>query len=147
MPTDIKEISRRVTEDVWNQRKLEAVDELVAADYVHHDPNSQDFEKGPKGYRELIRRYLTAFSDLNFTIHEQIAEGDTVVSRWTATGTHNGELSGIAPTGRRFEVTGTTTARVRQGKFAESWSNWDALGLMQQLGVVPAVDQAKGRAA
>ena len=88
--------------------------------------------------------YLAAFPDLQYTLHDEVAEGDIIAVRWTATGTHKGELNGIAPTGRRFQVTGTTTACLRNGKFIESWSNWDALGLMEQLGL--PLSQPKDRA-
>jgi len=92
-----------------------------------------------------VRYYLNAFPDLHFDIEDVISDGETVVTRWTATGTHKGDVSGVPATGKRFSVTGTIFARVRDGKFVDSWGVWDALGLMQQLGVVPA--EAKGKAA
>ena len=145
MTADNREITRRVFEEIWNKKKLEVADELMAADYVHHDPQSPDVAKGIEGYKQFVSYYLNAFPDLHFTIEDEIADENTVVSRWTATGTHQGDLPGIARTGRQFSVTGMTIARVRDGKFIESWGNWDALGLMQQLGVVPA--EARDRAA
>jgi steroid delta-isomerase-like uncharacterized protein len=147
MAADNKEISRRVFEDVWNNQNIDAVEDLMSRNYVHHDPSSPDVKRGTEGYKQFVREYLRAFPDIHFTIHDHIAEGDAVVSHWSASGTHKGELRDIAATGRNFTVTGTTIARVRDGKFVESWSNWDALGLMQQLGIVPALGQAKERAA
>ena len=85
--------------------------------------------------------YRSAFPDMQLTIEDQIAEGDKVVTRWTARGTHQGELMGIPPTGKQATVTGITVGRVANGKFVESWSNFDALGMMQQLGVVPVPGQ------
>lgn len=143
MITDAKSISRRVFEEVWNDRKLNVADELLAANYVHHDPQSM-IPNGIDGYKQFVSYYLNAFPDLRFTVEAQISEGDTVVSRWTATGTHCGDLKELPGTGRRFSVTGITMARVSNGRVEESWSNWDTLGLMQQLG---ARFEAKSRAA
>lgn len=139
------EISRRVFEEIWNHKKLNAVDELMAANYVHHDPQSPVVSSGTESYKQFVSHYLKAFPDLHFTIDDEVADEQTIVSRWTATGTHQGDLPGIPRTGRKFSVTGISMARVKNGKFIESWNNWDTLGLMQQLGVVPA--ETKGRAA
>ena len=139
------EISRRVFEEVWNNKKLNAIDELMAATYVHHDPQSPVVTSGIEGYKQFVSYYLNAFPDLHLTIVEEFSDDQTVVSRWTATGTHHGDLPGIPRTGRKFSVTGTTIARVRNGRVVESWNNWDTLGLMQQLGALPA--QSEGRAA
>lgn len=144
MAVNSKEISRRVFEEVWNNKKLNAVDELMEANYIHHDVQSP-VPKGIDGYKQFVSYYLNAFPDLQFTIDDEIADEQTAVSRWTVTGTHQGDLPGIPRTGRRISVTGITIARVRNGKVIESWNNWDALGLMQQLGVVPA--EARSRAA
>ena len=81
------------------------------------------------------------------TIEDIIAEGETVVARWTCRGTHKGDLSGIAPTGKQFNISGVSIARFASGKVVEGWINWDALGLMQQLGVVPELAKAKAVAA
>jgi steroid delta-isomerase-like uncharacterized protein len=144
MAVNSKEISRRVFEEVWNNKKLNAVDELMEANYIHHDVQSP-VPKGIDGYKQFVSYYLNAFPDLQFTIDDEIADEQTAVSRWTVTGTHQGDLPGIPRTGRRISVTGITIARVRNGKVIESWNNWDALGLMQQLGVVPV--EARSRAA
>ena len=86
-----------------------------------------------------VAGYRAAFSDLQFTVEEQVAEGDRVVTRWTATGTHDGDLLGIAPTGTVGTTTGISINRIADGKVAEDCTNWDALGLMQQLGAIPAM--------
>jgi steroid delta-isomerase-like uncharacterized protein len=145
MAAQSAEISRRVFEEIWNNKKLNAVDELMAASYVHHDPQSPVVSTGIESYKQFVNHYLKAFPDLHFTIDDEIADEQTIVSRWTATGTHQGDLPGIPRTGRKFSVTGMTIARVKNGKFIESWGNWDTLGLMQQLGVLPT--ETKGRAA
>jgi predicted ester cyclase len=81
------------------------------------------------------------------TIEDIIAEGETVMTRWSCRGTHKGDLSGIAPTGKPFTISGMTVTRVSNGKMAEGYVNWDALGLMRQLGVVPELAKTKAAAA
>jgi steroid delta-isomerase-like uncharacterized protein len=88
-----------------------------------------------KGAVQLFR---TAFPDLHFTIEDEIAEGDTVVSRWTARGTHRGEFMGTPPTGRTIAVTGMDILHFVDGRIRENWAAFDALGLLQQLGAIPA---------
>jgi steroid delta-isomerase-like uncharacterized protein len=145
MAAQTAEFSRRIFEDVWNRKNLSAIDDLISADYVHHDPSSPAVPRGIDGYRQFVNSYMNAFPDAHFTIDDTFTAGANEVTRWTVVGTHEGELAGIARTGRRFSVTGISIARIANGKITESWNNWDALGLMQQLGVVSA--EAKGRAA
>ena len=142
MAGDIKGASRRVFEEVWNKRNLDVVDELMADNYVHHDPSSPPVAKGKEGYKQFVRDYLAAFSDLQFTIEDEVAMGDMQATRWTVTGTHSGDLPSVPKTGRHFSVTGMSIARLKDGKFVESWNNWDALGLMQQLGALPSTAEA-----
>jgi len=137
--------SRRVFEEVWNRRNLAVIDELMAPDYVHHDVLSPNAPTGVEGYTQFVHQYLAAFPDIRMTIHDEIVAGETIVTRWTATGTHNGDLPGLPRTGKSLSVTGITIARMKNGKFVESWNNWDALGLMQQLGAI--APPAPGRAA
>ena len=141
MSETIKTISRRLTEEAFNQGKYDVIEELVASTAVNHDPATGD-TKGPEGTRQLIEGYRSAFPDLKITIVEQIAEGDLVATRWTATGTHKGELLGIAATGKESTVTGISIEKIKDGKIVESWVNWDTLGLMRQLGVIPAMATA-----
>jgi steroid delta-isomerase-like uncharacterized protein len=129
-----KEIIRRWAE-VWNQGNLDAVDEFVSDTYVRHDPNTPKV-RGPEEEKQLMAMYLSAFPDLHFTIEDMIAEGDKVVGRLTARGTHKGELLGIPPTDKQITLTMTETFRLGEGKIAEQWVNMDALGMMQQLGAV-----------
>lgn len=141
MPEDLKAISRRLLEEAFTQGRLEIVDEIVAAGYVAHDPASPEPVRGPDGLKAFITVYREAFPDLRATVEEQIAEGDKVLTRWSARGTHEGELLGIPPTGKQSTVTGMTLDRFEGGKIVESWDNWDTLGMLQQLGVVPAMAQ------
>lgn len=132
---DNKTISRHFFEEVWNGGNLDALDDLAARDSVLHDRDMGE-HRGIDAAREFIDTYRKAFPDLRFTIEEQIAEGDKVVTRWKARGTHRGELMGIRPTEKAVSVSGITIDRITDGKIAESIGSWDALGLMQQLGVL-----------
>jgi steroid delta-isomerase-like uncharacterized protein len=136
-----KAVSRRVAEEVFNGGNLDLADELYAPDYVLHDPSLPEDLHGPEGLKRYAAMTLGAFSDIRVAVEDQVAEGDKVVSRWTATGTHTGDLMGIPPTGRRVEISGVTINRFSGGKIAEDWYQSDDLGMMQQLGVVPSGDQ------
>ena len=138
-----KALSRRGINEVLNQGKLEVIDELLASNNTFYDPSLPGGKViGPEAYKQVVQMYRTAFPDLHFTISDQIADGDKVVTRWTATGTHKGALMGIAPSGKRSTVTGITFEHYKDGKAVEFWSNWDTLGMLQQLGVVPTMAPA-----
>ena len=141
MADDGKTIQRRMIEEVYNKGRLDLIDDLIAPEYLGHDPALPRDIVGPPGEKELVAGYRAAFPDLRITIDDQIAENDRVVARWTARGTHAGDLWGIAGTGKDITVTGTSVDRISGGRIIESWSNWDTLGLMQQLGVVPVMAQ------
>lgn len=133
-----KALFRRFIDEVWNRRNLAVIDELFASNYTRHASSSDpDFGTGPDSVRKLVQFYSQAFPDTRFTIDDLVAEGDKVVLRWTARGTHQGALEGAPPSNKRVTVTGTTTARVANGKIAEEWENWDALGMMEQIGILP----------
>jgi steroid delta-isomerase-like uncharacterized protein len=141
-----KTVVRRLFEEVWNKGNLPVTDELFAPNYAHHDSSTPDVGRGPESEKKRATLYRTAFPDLRLTIEDIIAEGETVMARWSCQGTHRGDLSGIAPTGKRFTISGISIARIANGKMAEGWVNWDALGLMQQLGVVPELGKTKAAA-
>jgi steroid delta-isomerase-like uncharacterized protein len=132
-----KELAQRIVDEVWTQHKLEVIDEVVASDFVGTSPTDGEF-RGPAGFRQLVERYISAFPNASMRITEIVAEGDMVATHWTATGTHTGELMGIAPTGRDVTVEGIQFDRIRDGKIVESHGLFDALGLLQQIGAVPA---------
>ncbi len=132
-----KEIVRRLIDGVWRDRNLGLVDELVAQDYVGHDPTQPGPILGREGFRQFVGMYQAAFPDAAITIDDQIAEGAMVVTRWTGRGTHTGELMGISPTGKEATVSGITISRLAGGKIAEEWELMDALGMLVQLGAVP----------
>ncbi len=142
-----KTIVRRLFEEVWNKGNLSLVDELFTTNYEHHDASSPDFGRGPESEKKRATLYRTAFPDLRLTIEDIIAEGETVMARWSCRGTHKGDLSGIAPTGKQFTISGVSIARFAGNKMVEGWINWDALGLMRQLGVVPETAKPKAAAA
>ena len=139
-----KAVSRRVAEEVFNGGNVDLADELYAPDYVLHDPSLPEDLHGPEGIKRYVAMTLGAFPDIRVAVEDQVAEGDKVVSRWTATGTHTGDLMGIPPTGRRVEISGVTINRFSGGKIAEDWYQSDDLGMMQQLGVVPSGEQPGG---
>jgi steroid delta-isomerase-like uncharacterized protein len=126
---------RRYVEEVYDQRKLEAVDEIFAPDFTLHDPDLPGGARGPEGIKRVVETFVDAFPDLQVTLDDELSSGEKVVTRWTSRGTHQGELMGIAPTGRRIEVTAVGIWRVADGKISEAWLVFDALGMMQQLGV------------
>jgi steroid delta-isomerase-like uncharacterized protein len=136
-PEENKTVIRRFLEEIFEGGNLELVDELFAPDYVLHDPSVPGEVEGPEAMKQYINMYRTAFPDTRFTVEDQLAEGDEVVTRWTGEGTHEGELMGIPPTGQRVTVTGIEFDRVSGSKMQETWVNYDALSMMQQLGVVP----------
>jgi steroid delta-isomerase-like uncharacterized protein len=138
-----KNTVRRLFEEVWNKGNLQVTDDLFTPNYSHHDSSTRDVGRGPESEKKRATLYRTAFPDLRLTVEDIIAEGETVVARWSCRGTHKGDLNGIAPTGKHVNLTGISIARFTNGKMSEGFVNWDALSLMQQLGVVPELGKAK----
>jgi steroid delta-isomerase-like uncharacterized protein len=138
---DAKEIVRELFVEVW-KGNLDVIDEHIAPDYVGHDPSEPDVIRGPGGFRAFAQKYLAAFPDSKITVDDQIMEGDKVATRWTARGTQTGEIAGIAPTGKEVTVTGLTISRLEGDTVIEGWTTWDTLGLLVQLGAVPAPTRA-----
>ena len=137
---------RRVFDESFNRGNLSVVNELVAPDYVLHDPGVPGGElRGLDAFKEQwVSMLRTAFPDLRIVIEDQVAEGDKVASRYTGSGTHQGELRGFPPTNNQVEVTGTITTRFAEGKIVEEWNNIDSMGMMQQLGIVPPLEPPQG---
>ena len=134
-PQDAKAAARRLLEEPW-RGSLGVVDELVAEEYVGHDPAEPEPILGPGGLRAKAERYVAAFSGGELTIDEQIAEDDRVATRWTSRATHTGELAGIPATGKDITISGVTISRFAAGRVVEEWTTWDAHGLLVQLGAV-----------
>jgi steroid delta-isomerase-like uncharacterized protein len=136
MAEENKAVSRRLVEEAFVGGDLDLVDELVDEGYVGHDPAVPEDVRGPAGVKELIAGYRAAFPDLLLVVEDQVAEGDKVVTRWLARGTHEGEIFGVPGTGKQTTTTGITIDRLSGGKIVESWDNWDTLGVMQQIGAI-----------
>ncbi len=134
-----KAFARRFIEEIWNQKNLAVAKELIAATYVFHTPGSpRGLPLGPEGFQQFASAFLTAFPDVHTSIEDQLAEGDKVVTRWTSRGTNTGSLFGMPTTGKSATITGITIDRIAEGKLVESWDELDQLGMLQQLGVIPA---------
>ena len=130
--------SRRLIERI-NQGDLAVIDELCTPNHVSHNPPL--ITHGPEEYKQTFSMLLTAFPDLHFTIEDQLAEGDKVATRYAWRGTHKGTFMGMPPTGKHVTVTGISISHWVDGKSDEVWTNLDSLGLLQQLGAVPAPGQ------
>ena len=143
MSADNKAIVRRLYEEVWNKRKLDLVSEIISPSHALQAPNVAGSAVGPEAYKRQLMLFLAGYSDLHFTIEDTIAENDKVVACWIFSGTHRGDYMGIPATNKRVSVDGITIHHIANGKIMDSYSNWDALGMMQQLGVIPAPGQAK----
>ena len=139
MSAETKAVARRFLEEVFNGGKLELVDELLDPGFVNHDAAQPGPQVGIEAAKANVAGYREAFPDVYLTIEAQLAEDALVTTRWTGRGTHRGELMGVAATGKQVTVTGITIDRIVDGRIVESWTNWDTLGLLQQLGVVPAL--------
>jgi len=143
MPQNNVNLVRRLFEDFWNKKNLKVADEILSSDCHVFDPNSADFGTGPEAYKKHASVYMTAFPDAQLSINDLIDGGEKVAVRWTANATHMGELQGISPTNKRVEVTGTSVCQCSNGKISKEWLEWDALGLMRQLGALPQAEQPR----
>ncbi len=137
-----KTIARRFNEDVWGRGDEAALEELLAPNFIDYGAlpgQSPDRE----GHKQTLAAFRSAFPDLNVTTEDIIGEGDKVVSRWTARGTHHGELLGIAPTGNEVTFTGIDVLRIAEGKVVERWAEGNDLEVMQQIGAIPEPGQSE----
>ena len=125
----------------WNTGDLSMVDEFYAADYTLHSPGMPDVQ-GTEAFKAFVTMYRSAFPDIHFTIEDMVAEGDKVAWRATTRGTHGGDFMGIPPTGKQGVTASVIVSRFENGKWAEDWVLIDMLGMLQQLGVIPAPGQA-----
>ena len=136
-----KALARRAFEEVLNRGNMALIDEFYDPDYVEHYTPTGPVH-GREGLKQFYMIYRTAFPDAHYTVEDQISERDKVVTRWTVTGMHQEPLMGIPPTGKQGTVTGISIARVEGGKLMAAWTEFDALGMFQQLGVIPTPGQA-----
>jgi predicted ester cyclase len=128
-----KTIAYRYFEEAYNQKNINVLDEIVDENVKSHSPQEM---RGIKVIKEYVAENRKTFPDVKFFVEDQIAEGDKVVTRITFKATHKGKFRGIAPTGKKVTVTGINIMKIINGKIVESWAEWDAFGLMQQLGVI-----------
>jgi steroid delta-isomerase-like uncharacterized protein len=141
---DNKALFRRWIEALNNGTWREAADAVYTTTFVLHDPLAPPGLVGPQGAKDyLYEPWFAAFPDAQFIVEDLIAEGDKVVYRATLRGTHRGAFMGIAPTGKHVTTTGIGIGRFEEGKIAEGWVSTDVLGLMQQLGAIPQMAQAR----
>jgi predicted ester cyclase len=133
-----KDLISRIADDVWNRGHLAAVDEVMSPEGKYHGPHMPNGVGDRETWKRAVGMYRSAFPDAHVTFEELISSGDTVVGRWTATGTHTGDLPGVAPTGKPIGIGGITIYRFAAGKVVEAWEQLDMLGMWQQLGVLTA---------
>ncbi len=126
----------RLVDQIWDKGSLAAVEELFSPNVLDHNP-SPGQASGLEGQKQSVSEFRAAFPDLHTTNDDLVAEGDKVVLRWSGHGTHQGSLFGIPPTGKQATFTGIEIYRLESGKVVERWAEFDVLGIMQQLGVIP----------
>ena len=143
-----KALARRELEELFSHTgNLDAAEEIYAPGFVAHSSSGSEDIRGVQAAKHFAASYRRAFHDLLTTVEELLAEGEKVVARWTVRGTHQGEIEELGPpTGKHIEATGISVYRIEGGKIAEYWAIYDALGMMRQLGVIPA-DPSKGTSA
>jgi steroid delta-isomerase-like uncharacterized protein len=124
-------LARRWFDEIWNKGRREAIDELMPADCIIHDGDATIV--GPEGFKPYFDRLQAAFSDIHVEILDNFAAGDLVCTRWVVTMRHTGDALGMPATGKQLRATGMGIVRIRNGRFAEGWQNWDMLGLMEQI--------------
>jgi steroid delta-isomerase-like uncharacterized protein len=133
-----KRLGQRWFEEVWNQGRDGAIDELLSPDGIGFGLAEPGTEvRGPEQLRPFVRNLRDAFPDLHIAVEDMVAEGDRVALRFRVTGTHQGNGLGFPATHRNIEVTGMTIIQFANGKLLHGWNNWDQLGMMEQLGVAP----------
>jgi steroid delta-isomerase-like uncharacterized protein len=123
--------------EVFDEGDLSIVDEVLASNFVEHNPFPEQ-PPGPEGMKQVLSMMRAAFPDSEMAVEDVIAEGDRIAVRAEMTGTHRGEFMGLPATGNRVTVTGLSIWRVVDGKIVEHWEQFDAMGMMQQLGAIPS---------
>lgn len=129
-----KEVVRRFYTEVWVNGNFDVARELFADDYVRHDLRPTQALPGGEGQAKIASDFYRAFPDLDVRLELLVGEGDIVVGRWSARGTHDGQWGAVEPTGRRIEFSAVNIFRLAGGKVIEIWNYRDDLGLMQQVG-------------
>jgi steroid delta-isomerase-like uncharacterized protein len=141
-----KELVKKFYKEVWNERKVQCVDKYLSPSHALVDPNATDAMTGPAAYKAVLTRFLRAFSNLKFEVQDMVGEEDKVVASWIISGVHTGEYNGIAPTNKKITVEGISIHQIADGKIMDSYSVWDALGLMKKIGAIVTVGRARTKA-
>lgn len=128
---DLHKIASDFFEEIWNQKNESAIDKFISEGAAGNDPK---FGVGRESFRAQWKKWLIGFPDIHFEVKETIAEGNSVVSRWTLTGTNTGEFRDKPATGRSVAVDGVSIDRIENGQVASGFDAWDELGLLKQLG-------------
>ena len=137
--TDNKAMIRRMFEEGFNQNRASVIDELIAPNYVNHDLPAP--VPGPEGWKQVVGTFRAAFPDMKITLEDVFADGDKVGTRGVFTGTHKGEFMGVSATGKPVKMKYIDLWRVVDDKLVDNWVQMDMLGMMQQLGAVPAPER------
>ena len=131
------ELARRIVDEVWAEGRLETIDELIAEDFRGWTPTNGEV-RGREAFRDQVKMYRSAFPNMTMVVDLITSDGDWTTTKWTASGTHTGELMGMPATGKDVTVTGIEVDRIVNGKIVEGYGVFDALGMLQQMGAVPA---------
>src|SRR5262249_35274125 len=132
-----KALARRWSEELWGQGNLAVADEIIAPDYVRHDPGGPFPAYGPDDVKRMVTTLLSMLPDFKIEVEAMVAEGDMVVSRYTATATDTKGYMGMPPTGKSIRTPAIQIFRFADGKIVESWAARDDLGTLRQLGQLP----------
>ena len=125
-------------EEVWNKKREDAVDEMMAEDGVGHGLTGPEGEtiRGPESFKKLQRAFLSAYPDLRITVEDTVVEGDKIAARCRVTGSHKGEGVGVAPTDNKVDFTGMLMVRVKDGKIVEAWNEFNFMEMYSQVGAL-----------
>lgn len=137
---DNKELIRRCWLEAFNQGNMRGLDEIVDLNYTYHGPGMEI--NGRDGIKQFVATLRSGIPDVQMSMEQQLAEGDEVATRWRIQGTHKGTLFGVAPTGKHVTCTGLVISRIANGKIMEEWEEFNQLGMLQQMGTVPTLEQA-----
>jgi steroid delta-isomerase-like uncharacterized protein len=142
MSQENRAVLDRINEEAFRQGNTGVIDELVAEEFVEHNP-MPGIEGNREGFKQMVAGLHQAFPDFDTQVQDQIADGDKVVERWTAGGTQEGDFMGVPATGKHIEIEGMDISRIEDGKIVEHWTQMDAMAMMQQLGVIPEAQEAQ----
>lgn len=133
-PTNNRRIIERYYNEVWNEGKLDVLDELLSKDYINHTPSTPNPPAGPDGLKPIVAAIRKGFPDLHYEIQDVIATQDKIVARVVMTGTQTDTLFGLPPTGKKIMVNQINIEKIENGKIVEHWRVTDELTMMKQLG-------------